>query len=266
MSEWTQQAVPDATQGRVVGSRMLFLDEVGSTNDCALGIGGDGTVVVAESQTQGRGRHGRTWYSGRGLGLWFSVAFEGNLEGLSFAATLAVRDVVARLCPVSIKWPNDLLTEGKKIGGILVEHRQHRTVLGVGLNVHHRREDFPEDVRDRAISIDMATQRRYSRRKLLKAILARLDERVRALRSGQEEAVWWEWAQACAMEGRRVWYRDIVAVVTQIDRTGALILTTPLGERRVVFGEVIEQEHDQKYAVQECDNMLRADTLHVDGC
>ncbi|MCP4639540.1 MAG: biotin--[acetyl-CoA-carboxylase] ligase, partial [bacterium] len=91
----------------VVGSRILVYEEVASTIDHSLRLGGHGVVVVADRQTAGRGRRGRSWHSAPGLGLWFSVAFERPLEGLTFAAALAVRDGARAWCPLTVKWPND---------------------------------------------------------------------------------------------------------------------------------------------------------------
>ena len=105
----------------VVGSRVLVYESIGSTSDCALRLGGEGTVIVADMQTSGRGRHGRTWHSLPGKGLWFSVAFDHPVEGLAFAAPLAVRDAVSPYAAATIKWPNDLLIDGKKFCGVLIE-------------------------------------------------------------------------------------------------------------------------------------------------
>ena len=122
----------------VVGSRVLIMDQVTSTNDHALRLGGQGTVIIADRQTAGRGRHGRSWHSLPGCGLWLSVAFEQPIEGLEFAAPLAVRDAARRWCSLDLKWPNDVLLQAKKVAGIMVERRQGRTALGIGINVKHR--------------------------------------------------------------------------------------------------------------------------------
>jgi len=90
-----------------VGARIIALRKVDSTNSVAFRVGGDGTVVVADRQTAGRGRHGRAWHSAPGLGLWFSVAFEEILDGLMFAGALAVRDALRHVSALEVKWPND---------------------------------------------------------------------------------------------------------------------------------------------------------------
>ena len=179
---------------RVVGSRILVFDTVDSTSTRALNTGGDGTVVVAEHQTAGRGRHGRLWHSAPGLGLWFSVAFKGRVDGLAFAAPLAVRDGLRPWCAPALKWPNDLLLQKRKICGILVENRNGTTVVGIGINVRHREEDFPPEMRAKATSVLAATGVAPERGEVLNRVLMALDDRVCALREGGGEAIRREWA------------------------------------------------------------------------
>jgi len=230
---------------RVVGSRILVFDSVDSTSTRALNSGSDGTVVVAEHQTEGRGRHGRPWHSAPGLGLWFSVAFRGNVDGLEFAAPLAVRDGLRCICTPHIKWPNDLLIDKRKICGILVENRSGTTVAGIGINVRHRTEDFPPGVRDTATSLFLATGAEVDRGELLRRVLTALDDRVCSLREGGAEKARREWATACDIEGRRVRYQGIEGFVTAIDARGGLVLDTPAGVRRVLFGEPLEWMEDE---------------------
>ena len=230
---------------RVVGSRILVFESVDSTSSRAFNSGRDGTVVVAEHQTEGRGRHGRAWHSPPGLGLWFSVAFTGGVDGLEFAAPLAVRDGLRPFCALTLKWPNDLLAESRKICGILVERRVGTTVVGIGINVRHRPEDFPPELRATAASILMATGRAPERGDVLERVLTTLDDRVCALRAGLGEMVRREWAAACDVEGRRVRYRGLDGFVTAIDGLGGLVLDTPAGVRRVLFGERLEWMEDE---------------------
>ena len=226
----------------VVGSRVIVYETITSTNDRALRLGGEGTVIVAETQTAGRGRHGRTWHSAPGMGLYFSVVFERPIEGLAFAAPLAVRDAVGPMVDVAVKWPNDVLIHGRKFCGVLVEARQGRTAVGIGINVHHRAEDFPETLRDRATSIEAASGIHCDRGELLRDVLTRLDERVMVIRSGGIERVFSEWAEACGVVGRRVRGVRCEGIVRAIDPDGALVIDTVAGPQRVLLGEVVELE------------------------
>lgn len=226
----------------VVGSRVLVYEEIGSTNDRALRLGGDGTVIVADAQTAGRGRHGRSWHSAPGLGLWFSVVFEKATPGLAFAAPLAVRDALAPHVRATIKWPNDVLIGGKKVCGVLVENRLGRTVVGIGINVHHQMDDFPPELQDRATSIERACRVSIDRGVLLREVLTRLDERVMVIRSGGFQRVYEEWTEACGIVGKRIHCGALVGIVNSVDRDGALVVATHLGQQRILLGEVVELE------------------------
>ena len=228
----------------VVGSRILVYDEVDSTNDCALRVGGHGTVLVAERQTAGRGRHGRPWHSPPGLGLWFSVAFEDPIEGLVFAAPLAVCDALRTYCEPKGKWPNDIYLGHKKVCGILLEHRRNRTALGIGVNVSHRLDDFPPDLRDAATSIELVTGAPCDRGELLRGILTRLDESVMLLKSGPPDEFRQRWVAVCGILGRSIRSGDTEGTVTAVDDHGALLVTGRHGTQRVVFGEVIQTDGD----------------------
>jgi len=222
----------------IVGSRITFFDEIDSTNEAALTESGDGAVCIAHSQRAGRGRLGRTWHSARGLGLWFSVGFDGRLEGLTFAAALAVRDALRPSYPLTVKWPNDLLFDGRKVCGILAEHRNDRTAVGIGLNLHHRPEDFPEKLRGKATSLDWESRSVCEREPILNAILLELDRRVLALREGHYEPLRQEWVEACNLLGRRIRSGETEGRVVAIDALGALVLDLPGGARRLISGDI----------------------------
>lgn len=233
-------AAPPANQ--LVGRRIVAFEEIDSTNSHALQHGDDGTVFVADRQTAGRGRLGRTWHSAPGLGLWFTVALTGDaIEGLSFAAALSVRDALARLAPgapLKIKWPNDVLCAGRKICGILVEHRAGRTAVGIGLNVHHRRDDFPEELRAKAGSLATEIGGHWDRAEVLRAILTELDRNIILLRGGGLARIHRAWADACALAGRRIRCNGIEGRVREIDARGALIVEAADGIHPIFSGDL----------------------------
>ncbi len=222
----------------IVGATIRIFDEIDSTNTFALEQGTDGMVIVADHQTSGRGRLGRSWHSAPGLGIWFTIALDGVLEGITFAAALAVRDALADRCSPTIKWPNDVLINGKKVCGILTEHRAGITALGIGLNVHHRREDFPEELREKAGSLETEAGSGWQRVAVLRDILNHLDQKVILLRNGGFESVRAEWAEACGMIGRVIRCDEATGTVSAIDELGALILETDQGEHRLLSGDI----------------------------
>jgi BirA family transcriptional regulator, biotin operon repressor / biotin---[acetyl-CoA-carboxylase] ligase len=173
-----------------LGSPLHRLATTTSTNDeakrGARAGAPHGATWVAEEQTAGRGRQGRSWVSPRGENLLFSVLLRvdcipSRLPLVAIVAGLAVRDAVARAAPsagASIKWPNDVLVGPKKIAGILVEaitagRRIEAVVVGVGVNVHTR--VFPEDLAERATSVSLVSGQPPDRDALLADILEGID-------------------------------------------------------------------------------------------
>ena len=156
---------------RHLGRHLVDRAETESTNDDAwdlVGLGApDGSVVVADHQTRGRGRMGRTWHSSDARGLAMSVLIHLSCEPdmlgtLPLVAGLALSRAFDRLgVDVELKWPNDLLLDGRKLAGILCEGRKtasgiQAAVVGVGVNVSQRAEDFPPELRERATSLAIA--------------------------------------------------------------------------------------------------------------
>jgi len=186
-----------------IGERVLKVETCSSTNDLAHEQAAqgceEGTVIVAREQTEGRGTKGRAWFSPRDKGLYLSVILRPPKEDvtlLPLAAGLAVRDalVEATGLEVKLKWPNDLVWERRKMGGILCEasivgNRLTHVVLGLGLNVNHGREDFPPAFRPRATSMKLALRRETDPEALLPLLWGALDFWYRFLLEGREAQV-----------------------------------------------------------------------------
>lgn len=227
------------------GFEVVTLETAASTNTLALDSGADGRVYVALAQSGGRGRLGAVWHSAPGLGLWMSVALRLPPADLGPAACLAVRDAVAHLGfrpPLTVKWPNDLLAGGRKVCGVLVEHRAGQTALGIGLNRAHATDDFPADVLETASSLLLAYGRAPGHDALLDAVLAALCPRLEAIRGGRGDVVFAEWRAALALEGRTVARGAVCGVVEAVARDGALCVRTETGLARVDAGviEILE--------------------------
>ena len=174
----------------------------------------DGTVVIADEQTAGRGRLGRSFQSMRGLGLYLSILWRPGTPPESWMALPALGAVAAvraieRVCGLAaqIKWPNDIVYENKKLGGILTESvllpGEAAVVLGIGINVSHRAEDFAGEVRALAASLEMVSGRTVDRAALAAALMEELDcLRREAL---PEPQLWLqEYRAACLTVGREV--------------------------------------------------------------
>lgn len=196
------------------------LDEVDSTNtECrrlAADGAGDGLVIMADRQTAGRGRRGRSFDSPQGLGLYLSILWrpdcppEALLPLTALSAVAACRAVErASGAKAAIKWPNDLVLNGHKLGGILTEltldgktGRVDFVIVGIGINCHQRRSDFGPELADLAISLDMA-DRPTSRANLAAALMEELDT-LRAEVLGDPGRWLDEYRRRCLTLGRRV--------------------------------------------------------------
>ncbi|HUJ79914.1 MAG TPA: biotin--[acetyl-CoA-carboxylase] ligase [Nitrospiria bacterium] len=205
---------------RRIGSRIDLEEIVDSTNgsafDAATAGAPDGTVIVAEAQRAGRGRQGRRWESPSGRNLYLSILLRGPfpqpvLTGLPFLAAVAARDAIESHTGLSprLKWPNDLLLNDRKAGGILVEARSAGgdtvlAVVGVGLNVNWPVRALPDALRAVATSIEIELGRPCDRSALLAEFLARFDRGYGRL---YDEGAGWlldEWSRRCVTLGRTV--------------------------------------------------------------
>lgn len=161
--------------------RLRYHSELGSTNDealrlCEAGVA-HGTVVLADHQTSGRGRRGAAWMSQSGAGLLFTLILRPQFEKqhwprLALAAGCAIAQVLQELCglPAEVKWPNDVLIDGKKCCGILVETRGDFAVVGIGINI----TASPDG--EESVALADLTPRAVSREALLRALLDRLSQ------------------------------------------------------------------------------------------
>jgi BirA family biotin operon repressor/biotin-[acetyl-CoA-carboxylase] ligase len=239
--------------------KIFRFETCASTNDVArdLARGGApaGTVVLADEQTAGRGTKGRAWLSLRGKGLYVSVVVRPRVPDISLlplAAGLAARDAVAAACGLApaLRWPNDLVWEGRKLGGILCEsaflgNHPDYVILGTGLNADQAEDDFPPDLRPAAVSIRIASGRNPDREALLAALLAATGRRVETLERGGGEDILRDFGLASAFRPG-----DPVAVLTGeetvrgeyrgLDADGALLLAGPGGVRRFAVAEIVK--------------------------
>ena len=179
----------------VIGRQITVLEQTDSTNDAILRISTpnseEGLVIFAEHQTAGRGQRGNRWESTAGKGLWFSILLRpridiNNSPRLTAWAAEAISNVIRNefFLKTTIKLPNDVQIDGRKVGGVLVEMRAqekapHLAIAGIGINVNQSLEDFPKKLRARAISLAMALDRQVDRQKLAIALLRNLDRSYR---------------------------------------------------------------------------------------
>jgi BirA family biotin operon repressor/biotin-[acetyl-CoA-carboxylase] ligase len=202
-----------------LGRRIHAYDELESTNDEAHRLADAGAlhgeVVIAEDQTKGRGRKGRSWIAPKGLGLTTSVVLRPALPAsrapeLTIVAAVAVCEAVRELgAAARIKWPNDVECRGRKLAGLLTElraenERIRHAILGVGLNVSLEARDLPEELRDRATSLLIETGERQPRPVVCAVLLEHLEEWLSLHEAEGFEAVRERWRELSSTLGRRV--------------------------------------------------------------
>ena len=174
-----------------IGSSILFLPEVDSTNNVVkkylLDGANEGLVVVAESQTAGKGRMGRVWYSPSETGIYLSTLLKPNLD-LDYLPLFTLLAGVAAILTINefshqranLKWPNDIIINGKKVCGLLCELIQSRgrpigLVIGFGINANHQIEQFPESLKSSATSLRIVNGSSIDRLALIRSLLTSLD-------------------------------------------------------------------------------------------
>lgn len=248
---------------RRLGTRFHYFTELDSTNTRARELAENGApegeIVIAESQTQGRGRLGRRWESPPFSNLYLSVVLRPSLPPkhapqITLAAAVALVETVGSFLPrpVAIKWPNDILIDGKKLAGILTEaacaaERIEYVILGIGLNLNYRAEAMPEPLRQKATSMADMAGKNLSRETVLARLIHDLDRCYGELEESGFAALRPRWEAHFGLRGRRVRVelgdQTIIGRAQGIDREGALIVETEEDQRRrIVAGDVIPLE------------------------
>lgn len=241
---------------RRIGGAIEVHETIASTNDRARELldlpEGDGCVVVAEEQSAGRGRRGRTWTSPPGHNLTASVGIRPRLRArdgwqIGLAAALAARDACSGLVPVALKWPNDLMDagDGRKVGGMLVEtvvegDRLSAAVIGIGINVNWRRDDMPPELVDGATSLIELVGSEVDRVGLLRRLLEALDLEIMLVEAGRSPRD--RYRAACSTIGATVTVDAAGGMIEgraiDIDALGSLVVETAAGKISVTSGEV----------------------------
>jgi len=236
---------------------IVYCTEIDSTNPKAKALAAkgapEGTIVVSEMQTKGRGRKTRGWFSPPRDGIYLSLILRPNISprlapSMTLLTAVAIAETLLSVpgLEIAIKWPNDILARGKKLAGILTEMSTEREridyiVVGLGLNVNTSR--FPDEIEGKATSILIETGQRVRRVTLAKEYLEWHEKYYAILKSAGFEPIRKRWKELANIIGQQV---TVVAIdkeyqgeVQDIDEDGALILSDETGVyHRVIFGDV----------------------------
>ncbi|MCI0495775.1 biotin--[acetyl-CoA-carboxylase] ligase [candidate division KSB1 bacterium] len=255
----SEERIKAALKTDLLGNRVYAFWSVGSTNEFAYrrALQGDleGVLVIAEQQTKGKGRKSRHWDSPFYKGLWFSLILRPDIEAskaglLPYLAGVSVAEAVENLLKLTpdLKWPNDLLFQGKKFCGILseVEFQNGKVkfiILGIGINVNQKPDEFPEQYQHQATSLRQNYNSRIDRAELLAEVLYCLEQNYKSIATYGLNEIVSKWKKRCPQFGKEiVIIQDDVQVQGQfvdIDDNGCLILQTESGAiKKIVAGDI----------------------------
>ena len=243
---WNLEVLEKRMAGKFIGRPLYYYPEIGSTNDEAfrLGLSGapEGTAVIADSQTKGKGRLQRVWHSPPGYNIYTSIILRPNFAPdqapqISIAAGVAVAEILNEYCPghVQIKWPNDVLLNKKKICGILAQMKTSANgidfvVLGIGINVNIGCNQLPPDIRTIATSLAIETGREIARLELIISLYENLAKWYKQLMQRGFGAIKEKWLNLTPMINQdvQIMFRDEVlrGKALGLDEDGSLIILT----------------------------------------
>jgi BirA family biotin operon repressor/biotin-[acetyl-CoA-carboxylase] ligase len=254
----TAVEISHGLRAHTIGRHILAYRSVQSTNDIAATQAEhgatEGTIVVADQQTKGRGRLGRTWFSPPGTGIYLSIILKPKFPpedapGLSLMAALALAETLESFCPkgVKIKWPNDVLLGGRKVAGILTELSAEKdkishVIVGVGINVNHGIGHFPDELKDTATSMRRYLKHKVSRVALLQKFLLQFEREYHHYRKNRLANGHRRLRQYSSLLGQEVTVQSahhrISGIAHDIDDRGRLILQSGGKLLPITAGEV----------------------------
>ncbi|NIP67208.1 biotin--[acetyl-CoA-carboxylase] ligase [Candidatus Bathyarchaeota archaeon] len=253
--------IREGLQTDFIGQELYYQAEVTSTNDLAKELAEkgskEGTVVLSETQSQGRGRHGRRWESPAG-GVWLSIILRPKIEPqeaskLTLTAGVAVARVLRETFDLKaeIKWPNDLLIHGRKVCGILTEtsttgEALDFVVVGLGVNSNVDLDSLPDTLRGSVTSLKEELKGEINQQEFLRALLEKLEQYYKLFIQMEFDSILEEWRRLATLLGRYVEITSldekIKGQVVDVDQNGALMIRLPDGSlKRFVSGEVTLQ-------------------------
>jgi BirA family biotin operon repressor/biotin-[acetyl-CoA-carboxylase] ligase len=244
MSQITPEKLTNNLNIRIIGSEILVFDEVDSTNDEIKKrlTKKEGLVVVADSQTQGRGRLGRNWHSPKGTGIYLSALIAPKIEPelfppITLAAGLATALAIQEFSQssISLKWPNDILINQKKVSGVLCElcgDNPLSVVIGIGINVNQKAHHFPDMLKKTATSLLLENEASVDRKSLIVSLIQSLDNVYTDFLSGGVKMIAQQWADQTDMFGKK-----ITLVRGGIVHTGTASRLTAEGKLELILKE-----------------------------
>lgn len=242
----------------VIGKKIIYKDELDSTNALAfkLAIGGEaeGTCIIAETQDSGKGRLGRKWFSPAGKNLYISIVLRpqippSNVYPITFLSSLAVYDTIQSLTKVepALKWPNDVLVNGRKICGTLLELSTEAdmirfVIVGIGLNINMEENEMDEEIKNKATSFLMLTKKPFERSMVCGILLTNIERYYTIFMVKGPEEICSIWEDRAKIKGKHL---EIIqmgesyrGVSEGIDKDGSILLTVDGKTKKIIAGDV----------------------------
>ena len=228
----------------LIGCKLYYFDSIDSTNEYAKSLinkAPEGTVILADQQTEGKGRFEKKWYSPAD-GIWMSVILRPpDISLISIAAGISVCEGLHMMGILAgLKWPNDILLNGKKIGGILTEIVDETVILGIGLNLNIRR--FPKELMSIASSVFLETKKHLDKKMVFDLICKQLDDWYAVLKSSKIKRLLEKWRLYTVLLGQEVTIemgeKELTGRVLDISNDGGLMLMLPNRKVERVLGGV----------------------------
>ena len=247
---------------KVLGQQAYYFDSIDSTQNQALKMAeeseAEGTIIIAEKQTNGKGRSGREWVSPKG-GIWFSIILYpkfniSNITLFPIASSLALCYAIEKTCNVSaeLKWPNDLTIKGKKLAGMLVDaslesNKIENLVLGVGINFNVNIKEIEKVLKKTpnyyGVSSLNEQKNKITSKKLIQSFLVELEKMYEDLNNNKIKKIIGEWTKRSSTIGEKVEIntgnKKIKGIATKIDYDGGLIITNNGKSNKVIAGDVV---------------------------
>lgn len=247
-----------------IGRDIYYYDEILSTNSLAKYLAGigieEGTVIIAGSQTKGRGRSGKSWESPKGGGIWLSIVIKPDIP-LNYASFITLASGVA-VCKklremgvdAKIKWPNDILINGKKVSGVLTEakitfNKLDYVVVGIGIDTDIDVEDLPETLKEGVTNLNDEVKEYKSNNEIIAMVLNEFEKIYEIFENGEYETILSQWRNLSATIGSEVIVNQPLGIVIKgyalgINREGNLILEKDDGELvKIIGGELRHKDH-----------------------
>jgi BirA family biotin operon repressor/biotin-[acetyl-CoA-carboxylase] ligase len=232
-----------------IGQNIKYFKSIDSTNTQAWNLThlkiDNGTVIIANEQTEGRGRRGNKWFSSNNKSLTFSIALLKNTQikrsVLALMTGLAIIKGIKKMIdiPCYLKWPNDIILNSKKLGGVLIETKGHNVVIGVGINVNEDYNDFNSEIKKQSISLKM-NEKKIIKRELL---LAHILNQFELLYKKNNDKIIKEWLEYCFHINKEIKFHNdgkiTKAIFKSINNDGCGILNIN-NKEILISGGVIE--------------------------